>query len=78
VRAQTDSKTQARVSDKLVRRGSFAGALATNLVSKGLTARPKTVTRASEALLLLIELDAAEATVVSPRAACWGQRRGVC
>ena len=72
MRAQTDSKTQeVRGADELVRRGSFAGALATNLVSKGLTARPKTVTRASEALLLLVELDAAEAAVVRPHAACW-------
>jgi hypothetical protein len=41
---------------------SCAGALAHNLVAKGLAARPKTATRASEALLLLVELDAAEAT----------------
>jgi hypothetical protein len=76
VRAQTDSKTQARAAHAFVRRDSFAGSLATNLVSKGLTARPKTVTRASDALLLLIELDAAEATVVSPHAACWRRRCG--
>ena len=70
--AQTDFKTRscARVSHARVRRGSFAGALASNLVAKGLTARPKTVTRASDALLLLIELDAADTTVVSTLAVC--------
>lgn len=46
---------------------SCAGALANALVSKALSGRPKTVTRASEALLLLVELDAAEA--VTARAA---------
>jgi hypothetical protein len=35
--------------------------LAASLVSKGLSARPKTVARATEALLLLVELDAADA-----------------
>ena len=68
-------KNQARVSHTPGCRHSFAGALANNLVSKGLTARPKTVTRASDALLLLIELDAAEATVVSPNAARLRRRR---
>lgn len=61
-------KPNAPVSHASACRGSFAGALANNLVSKGLTARPKTVTRASDALLLLIELDAADATLVSSRA----------
>ena len=75
MRAQTRSKTQACVAHTPGRRHSFAGALANNLVSKGLTARPKTVTRASDALLLLIELDAAEATVVSPHAARWRRCR---
>ena len=59
-----------------MRPDSFAGSLAANLVSKGLTARPKTVTRASDALLLLIELDAAEATLVRPHAVCWLRCRG--
>jgi hypothetical protein len=40
---------------------SCGSVLANNLVSKGLTARPKTVTRATDALLLLVEMDAAEA-----------------
>ena len=38
--------------------------LAANLVSKGLSARPKTVAKASEALLLLVGLAAAEPVVV--------------
>ena len=50
-------------------RRSCAAVLASNLVVKGLTARPKTVTRASDALLLLVELDAAEATVARAREA---------
>ena len=45
-----------------------APVLAGSLVSKGLSARPKTVARASEALFLLVELDAAEATLVSRQA----------
>jgi hypothetical protein len=53
----------------LLRCHSAASVLANNLVTKGLTARPKTVTRASEALLLLMEMDAAEATTArTPRA----------
>jgi hypothetical protein len=56
-----------RVSADLNRRvaSSCAPVLAPSLVSKGLSARPKTVARASEALFLLIELDAAETTLVS-------------
>ena len=44
--------------------------LAPSLV-KALSARPKTVARASDALFLLIELDAAEATLVSRHPACF-------
>lgn len=47
---------------------SHGAYLASNLVAKGLAARPKTAARAAEALLLLIELDAAEAAVVRARA----------
>jgi hypothetical protein len=37
--------------------------LAASLVAKGLSARPKTMARASEALMLLVELDAADAAL---------------
>ena len=49
-------------------RPSHGAYLASNLVAKGLAARPKTAARAAEALLLLVELDAAEAAVVRARA----------
>jgi hypothetical protein len=39
--------------------------LAANLVSKGLSGRPKTAARAAEALLLLVELNAAESVLDS-------------
>jgi hypothetical protein len=40
--------------------------LAASLVAKGLSARPKTMARASEALMLLVELDAADAALARP------------
>jgi len=43
---------------------SHAPELAANLVAKGLTARPKTVAKAAEALLLLVALGAADTVVV--------------
>jgi hypothetical protein len=45
--------------------------LAANLVSKGLTGRPKTVARAADALMLLFELDAAEATQARATQRLW-------
>ncbi len=49
---------------------SCGSVLANNLVSKGLTARPKTVTRATDALLLLVEMDAAEAILARACTRC--------
>lgn len=52
--------------------GRAASSVCSNLVSKGLTARTKTAQRSSDALMLFIELDGAEAVVV--RALC--RKRG--